>query len=162
VSYHVRCKRLAPQPVLFIRAHVERSKLESTVSSFLNEICDYIRTKGMQPSAPPYTRYHAFDDNDIDLETGVPVIRRVSGQNMIQTGEIPGGDYACTEHWGPYDQMQDAMRALNEWMFDHGRQASGPSIEVYWTDPTTEHNANRWRTELLRPLQPVSKAVAVA
>jgi len=162
VLYQVRCKRLAPQPVLFIRAHVERSKLHETVSSYLNDIGAYMHSRGLHASAPPYSRYHGFDGDDIDLETGVPIVRHVAGKGIIQSGDIPAGEYACTEHWGPYEHLGDAHRALNEWMFDHGRQASGPSLEVYWTDPTTEPNANRWHTELLRPLEPVARAASVA
>jgi effector-binding domain-containing protein len=160
--YQIRCKTLAPQPVLFIRTQVHPSDIQQAIRSALVEISEYLQSRGLRPGAPPYARYHAFNDEGVDLETGVPVLRRVAGSGQIQSGEIPQGEYVCTEHWGPYDEIADARRALSQWMFDRGRHASGPSIEIYWTDPTSEPDSTRWHTELMRPLEPVAKAASVA
>jgi effector-binding domain-containing protein len=136
--------------------------LQKTISSFLSEIAEYMSTREMHPCAPPYARFHGSEGDEVDVETGIPVLRKISGEGLVQSGEIPGGEYVCTEHWGPYDHIDEAKHAMNDWLLDRGRMASGPAIEIYWTDPTTEPDANRWRTELMRPLEPVARAASVA
>ena len=47
-----------------------------------------------------------------------------------------------------------ASEALDRWCAEHGRRAAGPNWEVYWTDPGREPDPAKWRTEVLKPLEP--------
>jgi AraC family transcriptional regulator len=50
---------------------------------------------------------------------------------------IPAGDYAHTEHIGPYDRLAEAWERFKESIPQSGKRfGRGPSFEVYRSDPT--------------------------
>lgn len=55
-------------------------------------------------------------------------------------------------HVGPYDTLAETYAALMGWIGEQGRTVAGPMWEVYWTDPGTEPDPARWRTEVIIPV----------
>jgi effector-binding domain-containing protein len=53
---------------------------------------------------------------------------------------------------GPYDTLGETYAALMRWIGEQGRVVAGPMWEVYWTDPGTEPDPARWRTEVIIPV----------
>jgi AraC family transcriptional regulator len=71
----------------------------------------------------------------------------------VQT--IPGGEYAVTTHFGPYDRLGDTYaRLFGQWLPRSGRQpASTPCFEVYLNSP--ENTAPQdLITDIYTPLEP--------
>jgi AraC family transcriptional regulator len=51
---------------------------------------------------------------------------------------IPEGDYARTEHVGPYERLGEVWEQFKQSIPQSGkRPGSGPSFEIYRNDPTT-------------------------
>ena len=155
----VEIRRLEPQPVVSIRATIPVADLGQHQGERLEALTAYLRRRGVQPSGPPFVRYHTFGEIETDVELGIPVVEPVPGEGRIASGELPGGPAVSTSHIGSHASLGDAYARLAAWIEAHGRERNGPSWEVYyWIDPSGDPGAaawpdpSGWRTELVQPV----------
>jgi effector-binding domain-containing protein len=153
MSYQVEIKKVPEQHVVSIRIQCHVAELGAILSEILPEVWRYVRNNGVAPVGPPFTRYHGFSDDRVDIEGGLPIGKPLPGEGRIIAGVLPGGSVAATVHTGPYDKLPDAHDALHEWIEQNKKDSAGPQWEVYWTDPGLEPNPEKWKTELMWPVK---------
>jgi AraC family transcriptional regulator len=80
-------------------------------------------------------------------------------QSFVPDGDIgvqviPGGDYAVTTHFGPYQRLGDTYsKLLGRWLPRSGRElGSTPCFEVYLNDPNST-DPEDLLTDIYAPLQ---------
>jgi effector-binding domain-containing protein len=100
----------------------------------------------------PYSRYHGFEPQKVDMECGAPLGAPAAGEGRIVAGELPGGQVATTWHIGPYDGLSAAYDALMGWAGEQARVPAGGPWEIYHTGPDEVPDPAQWRTELFLPL----------
>ena len=73
----------------------------------------------------------------IRYDAGVTVDESFVPDGEIGVQVIPGGDYAMTTHFGPYDKLGETYaRLFGQWLPRSGRELRGtPCFEVYLNDP---------------------------
>jgi effector-binding domain-containing protein len=153
MSYQVEIRKVTEQPVVSIRTQCHVAELGAILAEILPEVWRYVRNNGVNPSGPPFTRYHGFSEDRVDIEGGLPVTAPLPGEGRIAAGVLPGGEVATTLHLGPYDKLPRAHDALHEWIVANKRFSAGPQWEVYLTDPGLEPDPTRWKTELMWPVK---------
>ncbi|HEX8185045.1 MAG TPA: GyrI-like domain-containing protein [Blastocatellia bacterium] len=153
MSYNCQVKDVAPQPILSIRGKTTPSAIPMTIGEFLKEVLGYVQSKGGQLAGPPFTRYHKMAEDEVDMEAGFPVASPLPGEGRIEASELPSGPVASTYHIGPYDTLNTAEAAIDNWVSTNGQEAAGPSWHIYWTDPGEVPNPQEWKTEVVRPLK---------
>jgi effector-binding domain-containing protein len=112
----------------------------------------YLSELGEQPTGMPFTAYYDLNMQNLDLEIGFPVARRLTARGEIQPSEFPGGPLASVWHIGPYDQIGSAYDALTEWIKERGYQGAGPVYEIYYSEPETP--PEQIRTRVVIPVKP--------
>ncbi len=75
------------------------------------------------------------------------------GQGDVLAETLPAGPAATTIHSGPYDQLQNAYAAVEEWIATNGFCLNGAPWEAYLNDPADHPNPQDWKTEVYWPLQ---------
>ena len=67
---------------------------------------------------------------------------------------IPGGDYATTTHFGPYEELgKTYAKLMGQWLPRSGRAlAATPCFEVYLNDPNNTKPADLI-TDVFMPLE---------
>jgi effector-binding domain-containing protein len=83
----------------------------------------------------------------------VPVRRRFAATGRVHPYTLAGGTVAVAQHWGPYEAIGESYDELGRWVSEHGRQPAGPMWEMYWTDPESEPDPAKWRTEIFWPVR---------
>jgi effector-binding domain-containing protein len=116
-------------------------------------IAQYLGQLGEQPSGPPFVVYYNMDMQNLDVEIGFPVAKRLTGQGEIKTGELPSGTVATCLHVGPYSDIGSAYEALTHWVNEHGYTPTGVAYEVYLNDPAITR-PEELRTQVMYPLKP--------
>jgi effector-binding domain-containing protein len=86
------------------------------------------------------------------MEIGVPVAGPMTGEGGIRVTELPGGDIAVGDHYGPYDTVVETAERLSVFIEQQGRKVSGPLWESYITDPGEEPDQEKFHTEVCYPL----------
>jgi effector-binding domain-containing protein len=144
------------QNYVAVRSFVSMDDLSKMAFKF-EEVFSWLDGKGLKPAGPPFYRYAAFEMGEmLDLEVGVPVAFPVSGDEKVQAGFFPEGQYAVLFHTGSYDGLQQATSKLLDWAEENGIifQTSDygkvwrARIEYYLIDPNLEPNPEKWLTEL--------------
>ena len=152
MSYKCEVKEQTTQPTLVIRTRVSVQDLPQTLGEAYGAIAQYLGELGEQPAGPPFVAYHNMDMQNLDVEIGIPVSRKLADRDDIQAGEIPGGKAATCLYVGPYAEIELAYTALSEWMKDNGYKATGVAYEMYLNDPE-ETPPQELQTQIAFPLK---------
>ena len=159
MEYTVSRKELATQPVLVVRRRVPRAEIAATIAAELPKIFLHAQQRSIAITGYPITRYLETSVGMVTLETGMRVAAH-SGEWAASKGEgdvlaeiLPGGLAAVTIHSGPYEKLQAAYAALEEWIAANGFQPAGAPWEAYLNDPADHPNSQDWKTEVCWPVK---------
>jgi effector-binding domain-containing protein len=152
MSYKCELIERTAQPALSIRTRGAVQDLPAILGRSLGAIGAYLGRMGQMPSGAPYVAYHNEDMQNLDLEIGFPVAKKMPGQGEIQAAEIPGGKAAACLHVGPYDKVKPAYEALGQFMQSQGYQGTGVCYEIYLNDPQ-QTPPEKLQTQILFPIQ---------
>ncbi|MBI5300911.1 MAG: GyrI-like domain-containing protein [Chloroflexi bacterium] len=151
MTYQCELKEQSAQPALSIRTHAAVQDLPQVLGKAYSAIMQYLGEVGEQPAGMPFAAYYNMDMQNLDIEAGFPVARKIAGKGEIQASEFPGGKLASTVHIGPYEQMAPAYKALTQWIKANGYEATGVAYEVYFSEPETP--PQEIKTEIVFPLK---------
>jgi effector-binding domain-containing protein len=146
-------KERQSQPVASVRVKCKPADLSATMATIYPEICAHLNAIGSRMTGLPFSRYHAFTADEVDLEAGFPVQKPITEKGRIKNGELPAGKVVQAWHIGPYEKLSDAHQALQAHLAKKGLKARGGLWEVYWTDPGVVPDPAKWRTQLFAPIE---------
>ena len=152
MSYNCEIQNKNPQPTLVIRTQTTVQELAQKMGQAYGAIAQYLGSLGEQPVGAPFGGYFNMDVENLDVEIGFPVSKKLSGQGEIQASEIPGGKLATCLYTGPYSNIESAYGALAKYVAENGREATGISYEFYLNDPT-ETTPEKLQTQIVFPLK---------
>jgi effector-binding domain-containing protein len=156
----------AAQPYVGIRAQsASEQEFRRAVDRGFPELFGWLRENGIQPTGAPFIRYLevAADGQPLRFELGAPIATEVSGSGRVHADALPAGRYATLLHVGPYNSskapdLADARAELRDWAQGQGLEWNGSEtangtafaacVEWYLTDPSSEPDWSKWRTEL--------------
>jgi RNA polymerase sigma-70 factor, ECF subfamily len=154
------------QPYVGIRSEVPPSGIRGVVDRAFPQLFSWLGERGIQPSGPPFIRYHELDGagGPIDIESAAPVsdAGAAPAAGPVHAGVLPAGRYVTLLHVGPYTHdtvpdLRDAQAALKDWTEEQGIVWSRPSergealpccVEHYRIGPPMEADWTKWETEL--------------
>ena len=153
MTYNCEVKEQPAQPALTVRTRAAVQDLPQLFGKAYGAIMQYLGELGEQPAGMPFAAYYNMDMQNLDIEIGFPVARKLAGKGEVQPSEFPGGKLATVWHIGQYDKCALAYDALMHWIKDHGYEATGVAYEVYFSPPETP--PQEIRTQIIFPLKPV-------
>lgn len=149
--YEVKEKQ--SQPVASVRVKCKPADIGATLATVYPEIGAHLNAIGSRMTGLPFSRYHAFTADEVDVEAGFPVAKPIAEKGRIKNGELPAGKVVQAWHVGPYEKLSDAHEALRAHLAKKGLKARGGLWEVYWTDPGMVPDSAKWRTQLFAPIE---------
>jgi len=139
------------QPIASVRARTPVTGLATVLGPLYGKVMAYVEGQGAAPAGAPFVAYHNMDMADLDIEAGFPVDRVLPSRGDIAGSELPAGEYATCLHVGPYDQLGPAYAALDAFIQQQGRAASGVAYEFYFNSPE-ETSPEQLQTLVMFPL----------
>jgi effector-binding domain-containing protein len=126
-----------------------------------DEVYEWMKTKDIKPSGPAIIRYLTTDmSKELDIDVGFTVDKAVKGDVRITADFLNAGKYATLLYTGPYKGkgIFNATVALLDWAKENkikwdtskkkGVEWWNGRIEFYFSDPATEKDPNKFKTEL--------------
>jgi effector-binding domain-containing protein len=150
--YQIVPRTVTEQPTLVVRGKVCAEHIGSWLSRAYREIGDHAARAGVGFSGPAFALFRPIESEllEFEVEAGFPVASAARGDGTVESSRLPGGDAATTLHMGSYDTLAGAHEAVEAWIAGQGYPTDRPCWEVYYSDPISEPDANRWRTEIVQ------------
>jgi effector-binding domain-containing protein len=141
------------QPVASIRVKCKSKDIGPTLGILLPEVMAHLNSIGAKVAGAPFSRYHAWEGDEVDLEAGIPVQAKVAPKGRVGASELPAGKAVTVWHVGPYEGLGAAHEALQAHLTAKSLKARGGCWEIYWTDPGMVPDTAKWRTQLFAPIE---------
>lgn len=143
-------------------------KMPMVVGGSYKTIMAYMECLGIESSGAPYVRYLNLNWDALSRENkfitiikmftrkwnmlvGFPVAEKVDGNEIIQSGVLPGGSYLKTMHIGPYQNVGKTYKKIMDKVNNDNITIKNESLEIYLNDPRTT-NKEELQTAVLVPL----------
>jgi effector-binding domain-containing protein len=143
------------QPYIGIRSQISRQELGIVLPPLSGEVFAWLEKQGVERAGPPFWRYFIVDmEKNLEIDVGVPVPIALPGERHFIADILPAGRYATALHTGHPDELEQATASLLAWAEGRGiewrmdGERWGGRIEWYLSDPATEPDTYKWRTEL--------------
>lgn len=147
-DYEVTIKELPAQQVASARVIVPAvADMGPRCQAMFQAVIEWVFQNGIRPAGPALSIYYneEYVETNIDVETAFVIDGSSVGATTphphlpIQVRELPAVPLAaCAIHRGHYDTLIDAYKAVAEWIEANGYMISGPSREVYLSQPGEE------------------------
>lgn len=159
--YEIVVKDLPAQPVVLVRRRVPREEIGPTIGRVLPSVFQFTQAAGIGIDGHPVTRYPEYGPGMVTLETGMRVTKFTGDWTHGDGGsdgspyreEFPAGPAASTVHTGPYEGLQQAYGAVEQWIAANGHKPAGAPWEVYLNDPGDHPDPKDWKTEIFWPIE---------
>ena len=136
----VSLQTVYPRKLAAVRREVAPGAVGPAWGPALGKVWEFIRSQpGLRTDGHNIFLYHhpTRQGAPILCDFGVEVTRTFETAGEVYATETPGGEAAVVVHRGPYNRMNDAYTAIEEWMAANRREAAGHSWEIYG-DPTPD------------------------
>ena len=136
MDYKIEVTEAAAQPTLAIRTRTPVSAIGQVMGEKFGAVYQYLMEIGGKAGEAAYSAYYNMDMNDLDVDIGFLVTKPLPGRGDIHSGEIPAGKQVSLMFKGPYEKMEPAYHAINEWMAASHCVPTGVAYELYYNDPS--------------------------
>jgi effector-binding domain-containing protein len=140
MAVSVNVQTVTARKLAAVRREVAPGAVGSAWGPALDKVWDFIRSQpGLWTHGHNVFIYqHSKQPGGPMLcDFGVEVTRTFEPAGEVYATETPGGEAAVAVHRGPYDRMNEAYNAIDEWMATNRRESAGYSWEIYG-DPTPD------------------------
>jgi len=152
MQHDVRLEQLDARPLAVVRRRASARELARVVPEACGLVWNVVRAQNLAGAGRHVALYW---DDQINLEIGVELETPFAGYGEVVASATPAGPVAVLTHFGLYDRLHEAHRAIRRWCANQGRDLAGPNWEIYghWDD---EWNADpsKIRTDVFYLLRP--------
>jgi effector-binding domain-containing protein len=152
-QYAIKFRTVTEQPTAVRKARLRTAELPGWLADTFGQVWQYLQRTRRAVAGHPFARYE-FHGDSVDVEAGFPVGEPVAGEDRVEPSTLPGGTVAVTTHYGRYDAIEDAYKAVLAWLQRRGYEPAGGHWELYANDPAQEPDPAAWRTDLVVPCRP--------
>jgi effector-binding domain-containing protein len=154
-SYDVMIKRIESQTVASVR---DKIPTYDDIGKLYGELFSFTGRHRAKLAGPAMAIYYdpEYREKDVDVEAAIPIAGSLPGQKRVIVYELPVIESAaCVIHKGPYENFNQAYKALLAWVESNGYQISGPNREIYLKGPGRflKGNPEDYVTEIQLPVK---------
>ncbi|HYQ57677.1 MAG TPA: SRPBCC family protein [Draconibacterium sp.] len=136
-----------------IRKTVPFIEVSREMSDMYSEISIFLAQKEIEMAGIPFARYHLMDEEEIDMECGIPIEEDMEGSAQVKVDIFPATICASLDYRGDYSNLQEGHLALQKWVEAHGFNLASAPMEIYLTDPQQEPDPEKWLTQICYPVE---------
>ncbi len=136
----VNVQAVHPRKLAAVRREVAPGAVGAAWGPAVGKVWDFIRSQpGLRTDGHNIFLYHHPKQPGAPIlcDFGVEVTRTFETTGEVYATETPGGEAAVAVYRGPYNRMNEAYSAIEEWMAANRRESAGHSWEIYG-DPTPD------------------------
>ena len=128
MSHDVTVKRVEARPTAVVAATTNWAEYPKLWPVLSGEVWDCLRAGGIQRGCRNVMLYL---DGTPSVEVGVLLDQPCPLTGRVVASTLPEGEVATTVHYGPYEKLGDAHKAVLDWCAAQGRRTTGTRWEIY-------------------------------
>lgn len=140
------------QHTISIRITTTIEELPNIIGINYMKIMSYLEQLGEKPLDVPFTAYYNLDMQNLDVEMGFIVDKKLPDRDEIKSGVIPQGKRLTYMYKGQYDGMQEVYDKIMKWIADNKYELQGVYYEYYYNSPE-EVQESELLTKIVLPLK---------
>ncbi len=152
MDYEVNVKEVAQEHLAGIRGVYRISELPEVMGREFGRIMAALNAEGVEPAGGAVAIYHGWTEDTADVEIGFTTHGVFFPRDGVRPGRVPGGKVVHTVHVGPYDQIEAAYGAIQQYAEANRLTLGDMMWERYLTDPAVEPDLSKHVTEVFWPL----------
>jgi len=148
-NYEIKENIWPDKTYIIQRATVSFDKLSEFFSKSYGAIYSQIHKLGITTNEPPCAIYYQIDEEmkETDMAAAVPVKEPLPEIRNLKKVVIPQSKVITVTHYGSYESMMPAYRAMEKYLNDHNLKKE-LIIEEYFSDPEKEKDPSQWKTNI--------------
>ena len=153
-TYEIDIREVAAQPMAAVTQSALPAEIGKTLIAGLDKVYAVLRLQGVAPLGCNVGLYRDGGDGRVSVCSGVETPHVIEAEGDVAAAATPAGRAAATTHWGPYEELGAAHRAIAGWIAARGL-ASRLNWEVYgdWADDATQR-----RTDVFHLIEEVAQS----
>ncbi|HEV3385588.1 MAG TPA: GyrI-like domain-containing protein [Gemmata sp.] len=128
MEYDIRLEQVSIRPLAVVRRHASLPELAKTIPEACGTVWSILRSLKIAGAGRHVVLYR---DDEFNLEVGVELDTPFTGHEEVVGSATPGGTVATAVHFGPYNGLPKAHRAIRRWCLEHGYSLAGLNWEIY-------------------------------
>ncbi len=128
MQYDITIRNEPAHPVAVLRFRAGQFQLSQVIPKACGDVWNFIRANNIAGAGRHVAIYY---DGVINIECGVEIDGAFPSDGRVVASQTPAGLIATTTHFGPYDQLGDAHRAIVDTSRSRGYELAGPNWEIY-------------------------------
>ncbi len=132
MEYAVRLASREREDTAVVCGRVPQAEVGPFIRAAFGEVLDVVGPDAT--TGPPFCRMDMTGDEFV-LEVGFPVSAPVRASGRVEPSSLPAGEVATVLNEGPYDSVAPAYFAIEDWLSEHGYEATGVPWEAYLDGP---------------------------
>lgn len=153
MNYDVTLKTFPERYAATVRMNIPVYEMEGMLWSVL---CSETKALNLVPDDPCYCSvvFHdkEFKESDVDAEAQKTVKGRYPDTEHVRFRTLPEVTVASAICKGSYDQLNEVMAAVAQWVNDNGYVFDGPAFNVYHVSPRETSDPHEFVTEICYPV----------
>lgn len=137
--------------VLIIKKTTTVEEMPKVLSECYSRIKGYLNGMGKIPVGSPFVAFINDDVENLEIEVGLTVGKKIKGNKDIIAKDIPSGKKVSCIHVGNYEKIEPNHETIRRWMEENNYKPKGVSYEFYIDDPL-EVAEGRMQTKVVFPL----------
>ncbi|MGE5392320.1 MAG: GyrI-like domain-containing protein [Candidatus Saccharibacteria bacterium] len=132
------------------------AEVSKVIGQAYGQIMAYLGQNGIQPAGMPFVYYPEMSpdaEGRWKMIPGFPTTQPIQGADSIQPLTLPATQAATAIHMGPYETLEKTYAEMMSWIKENGYELNGPMWEYYFTDPQSEPDTSKWRTDIYIPVK---------
>jgi len=136
MPYQITIREVPAWPLAVAHGRCSFDDIPLTIGTLLDVVWDFAAKAGLKTDGHNVVLYSDVGPSGVTIDAGVRVVEPFDGIGVIKSISTPAGRVATTAHIGPYDELPQAHKAVDEWCRANDHPLAGPNWELYghWTD----------------------------
>lgn len=151
----IELKEYPPIHAIIAEGQGTIEEMSDLMSRLFGLIMEAVNTQGLVPAGPPFSYYYDYDQSTgvTKVKAGIPLTGTAESMGEIKAVDFEGFKGISGIHTGPYEDFEASYNKLMEEAEKMGYTLTWESWEFYHSDPSTEPDESKWKTEIVFPVK---------
>ncbi len=147
-------KPIEAQTAIVIRDSVNTMNIGEKMGIAYGKLMETIRQNRLEMAGMPFCLCYEWCEGKNNLIIiGLPVNKEIKVQPPVEMYKIPASNGVMVSYFGSYENTGYGHIIINNYIKANNKEITGPSMEVYITDPQMEPDPVKWETQIYYPVK---------